>query len=146
MGVAEAKSSRTFFDYGIDGSGRNSFCYQDDLKPINEFEVKTTTIDDYCSDNNIDKIDVLKIDVEGYEYNVLQGARKMLESHSIEMIIFEISRQINQTVGGSEKMIDELEKEGYFFYDCHNNRVCSDDLRNIIGHMDVVAINKDDKQ
>lgn len=36
-------------------------------------EVEVTTLGLYCSENNIDKIDFLKVDVEGYDKLVLEG-------------------------------------------------------------------------
>ena len=36
-----------------------------------------------CNKNNINKIDVLKIDTEGSELNVLRGATKMLKNTKI---------------------------------------------------------------
>ena len=41
--------------------------------------METTTLDDFIKENNIDKIDYLKIDVEGAEYRVLEGLIKNLE-------------------------------------------------------------------
>jgi len=43
----------------------------------------------YCTDNNTSTVDILKIDVEGHEYNVLDGATKMIQNHAIKNIIFE---------------------------------------------------------
>jgi FkbM family methyltransferase len=36
-----------------------------------EEEIAVTTIDKYCSEHGIPKIDLLKIDTEGYELNVM---------------------------------------------------------------------------
>jgi hypothetical protein len=47
-------------------------------------------LDNYCLNHNIDKIDLLKIDTEGYELNVLDGATKMLSSANISLIFCEI--------------------------------------------------------
>lgn len=59
----------------------------------NEFteseEVKIETIDSFCSKNNIDKITLLKLDVEGHEFACLKGAQQMLPN--IKYIQFEIS-------------------------------------------------------
>lgn len=41
-------------------------------------EVDVTTVDIYCSDMNIESVDIMKIDVQGYEVGVLLGAKKML--------------------------------------------------------------------
>jgi FkbM family methyltransferase len=52
--------------------------------------IKVDTLDNYCLNHNIDKIDLLKIDTEGYELNVLDGATKMLSSANISLIFCEI--------------------------------------------------------
>jgi FkbM family methyltransferase len=51
--------------------------------------VRLDTIDEYCSQNEIDKIDLLKLDVEGHELEVLQGSTDMLRREAIYQILFE---------------------------------------------------------
>ncbi len=51
--------------------------------------VKITTVDDYCRENNIENIHLLKIDVEGHELDVLYGAENMIKGKSIGMVSFE---------------------------------------------------------
>lgn len=51
--------------------------------------VKVTTVDDYCARNSIDRIDFLKIDVEGHDLAVLKGARAMLAEKRIGCVQFE---------------------------------------------------------
>jgi FkbM family methyltransferase len=53
------------------------------------FEASLTTLDIFCREQKIDAIDFLKIDVEGAEYRVLQGANELLKSKSISCIQFE---------------------------------------------------------
>lgn len=50
-------------------------------------KVPITTIDIFTKENRIDHIDILKIDVEGYEIEVLRGAQKNLSSGKIDMIL-----------------------------------------------------------
>ena len=52
-------------------------------------KVKTITLDEYCSENKINYIDFIKIDTEGNEYAVLQGAYNLINSQSIGIIQFE---------------------------------------------------------
>ncbi len=59
--------------------------YHYDLSEV----VKTTTIDQYCRENQIDHIHLLKLDIEGYEFQALKGAAKTLESAQIDMVAFE---------------------------------------------------------
>lgn len=49
--------------------------------------VNLTTIDSFCQEYQINKIHFLKIDVEGHELKVLQGAKRMLET--VDFIQFE---------------------------------------------------------
>jgi hypothetical protein len=58
-------------------------------KLYKKIEVNATTIDQYCIENRIDKIDILKIDVEGYELGVLEGCTALLESNRILCVLLE---------------------------------------------------------
>lgn len=51
---------------------------------------KMVTLDDYCSKNNINKIDILKIDTQGTEDKVLDGASNLLKQNKIKLILVEI--------------------------------------------------------
>jgi len=51
---------------------------------------KITTLDKYVKLNKIDKIDILKIDTQGYELNILKGAKKSL-NNIIKFIEIEIT-------------------------------------------------------
>ncbi|GAB3961646.1 FkbM family methyltransferase [Spirosoma harenae] len=52
-------------------------------------KIALDTIDDFCKENHIHKVDFLKIDVEGHEIDVLQGASNMLTNKKITYIQFE---------------------------------------------------------
>lgn len=51
--------------------------------------IELTTVDNFCAKHSIPFIDFLKIDVEGNELKVLQGAKKMIENGNINYIQFE---------------------------------------------------------
>ncbi len=51
--------------------------------------VKISTIDNYCEENQIDHIHLLKIDIEGHEYDALLGAEKMFALNAIDIVTFE---------------------------------------------------------
>ncbi|MEZ4722849.1 MAG: FkbM family methyltransferase [Flavobacteriales bacterium] len=58
--------------------------------------VRTTTLDAYVLDNNLDKIDFIKIDVEGFEFFVLQGMEVTLKKLRPTLFL-EISSNLNQS-------------------------------------------------
>ncbi|MFO0810548.1 MAG: FkbM family methyltransferase [Gemmataceae bacterium] len=49
-------------------------------------DVPVTTVDDFCATRDIAPT-VIKIDIEGYEYHALCGARKVLERHRPVLVI-----------------------------------------------------------
>lgn len=51
--------------------------------------VRTITIDKYCNDNDIDKIDFIWSDIQGCEYDMIVGAKNMLPN--IGMMLLEYS-------------------------------------------------------
>lgn len=53
-------------------------------------KVNINTIDDYFKSENIDSIDIVKMDTQGYEPKVLEGALNSLKSKKIKTILTEI--------------------------------------------------------
>jgi FkbM family methyltransferase len=49
--------------------------------------VDVTSLDLFCQEQSVDRIDVIKIDVEGYEVKVLQGALESLERFKPALIV-----------------------------------------------------------
>lgn len=53
--------------------------------------VNVATVDEYCEIKNINGIDILKSDTQGYDLEVLHGARNMIQQNRIYMIYIEIN-------------------------------------------------------
>jgi FkbM family methyltransferase len=53
------------------------------------YDIKLTTIDEFCETKKIEKIDFLKVDTEGFDLFVLRGAARMLRERKIGIIEFE---------------------------------------------------------
>ena len=56
-------------------------------KIYESFKLKTETLDNYMYQNNFNRISFLKIDTEGYEYEILIGLKKRIKS--VDTIMFE---------------------------------------------------------
>ncbi|MEG3438706.1 FkbM family methyltransferase [Pannus brasiliensis CCIBt3594] len=61
----------------------------DENSPKTEI-VQIDTLDGFCQENNINEIDLLKIDTEGYELEVLKGASDFLENRKITLVLAEV--------------------------------------------------------
>jgi len=60
------------------------------IKDYVEIDVKTQTLDNFCLENKIDSIHLLKLDTEGNEFNILKGAENLLSQSKIKVIYTEI--------------------------------------------------------
>ena len=73
------------------------------------YAVKTISLDAYCKRLGIDKIKVLKIDVQGYEIDVLKGASSLIKNKAIDTIIFEMEawaeKQAGYEIGASQAFL-----------------------------------------
>lgn len=79
--------------------------------------IQVKRLDEYCEVHHINRIDLLKIDTEGYELQVLDGASKMLDGANISFIYCETGfTPGNQRNTYFPTIIEYLEKKGYFFY------------------------------
>lgn len=65
----------------------------------NSVKVQTDTIDAFCFRQNIDRIAFLKIDVEGFEPKVLQGAKRMLSEGRVASGMIEIIPELLERTG-----------------------------------------------
>ena len=54
-----------------------------------EIKVPVSTVDQVCADIQLDQIDILKIDVQGSEFAVLQGASDLLSRQAARLVYFE---------------------------------------------------------
>ena len=52
-----------------------------------EIEIQISTLSNYLEENNIDQVDFIKIDTEGYEYEILKGLNEKFKN--IGLIMFE---------------------------------------------------------
>jgi hypothetical protein len=86
--------------------------------------VATTTLDDYASEADIARIDLLKIDVEGAEERVLRGAQRLLDERRVAALVLEVSDNTLEAFGARAiDVIDLLERRGLRTFVARNGRL-----------------------
>lgn len=75
------------------------------------FKVKTNTLDNFCKKKKINKIDLLKIDVEGSELDILIGGKNILKNTNIiHLEVLETKKHFHKK---KNKIIDLLNKYNF---------------------------------
>lgn len=64
-----------------------------DTKIASAIKVKATTIDQYCHDNKIEKVNLIKMDIEGYEDKAYYGMRETIKSNNDLTMFIEFSKE-----------------------------------------------------
>jgi FkbM family methyltransferase len=86
-----------------------------------EISVRTLTLDDFCREQRIEHVDVLKVDVQGAEYAVLAGAQGLLSRRAVDLIYLEMI--IAPSYVGQRKYhyyLTSLDALGYDLFDLFN--------------------------
>jgi FkbM family methyltransferase len=89
----------------------------------NSFAVFTTTVDQYCSDQGIERINFLKVDTEGNELEVLLGAKHFLRRGKIDYIQFEYGGTFLDARISLKEVFNELQKYRYSIFKIFPNRL-----------------------
>jgi FkbM family methyltransferase len=95
FGLGSVAEQRTLYVVG-EALGINSLFRRQGIddhatqwRAAGEETVRIATLDSYCRDQGIPHIDFLKIDVEGYELEVLKGAAESLRLGHVAVVQFE---------------------------------------------------------
>jgi len=80
-----------------------------------EYAIETRSLDDVLEELHIDRIDVMKVDVEGFEAEVFRGGAETLRK-SRPAIVFEVNDVYQRESGFSSPAIDVLRDVGYSLY------------------------------
>lgn len=91
------------------------------VKNISSIQIETILLDEYCESEQINHIDILKMDIQGGEYEALKGLSKLLSKRNIELIYSEVYF-VEQYEGQPlfHDISSLLHKHGYQLKDIYN--------------------------
>ena len=97
-------------------SGSNSAISHYYLDSNSTETVHQTTLDDLASELNINHINFLKLDLEGYELNALLGAKRLIKMASIDYIQLEYNQTWIKAGSSIETLLKIIDKSCYSLY------------------------------
>jgi hypothetical protein len=86
------------------------------------------TLDRFCIERGISSIDLLKIDTEGFELEVLRGAKTLLAHARVRHVICEATFDDDDRLHGNFFSIHDFLKEYGFRFICIYDQVVPRDL------------------
>ena len=138
--LGKEKSEKEFF-ISPDGRLDNRFGIHPD-ENFNSYKVKINTLDEILKSINIEKKCLIKIDVQGYELEVMKGALKILENDcTIISEFWPWAMSLNGT--SSLEYIEFLNSKGYSFFDLKNNPIENDELKKLCNYEDKKFVHDD---
>ena len=81
--VSDKVGTTDFYKYGLSDISSRNLNFTD--RPAEKIQVEMTTLDIELKD--LHKVDCIKIDVEGYEMDVLNGAKEVIKKHKPAIIL-----------------------------------------------------------
>src|SRR4029453_12669647 len=93
---------------GSDGrnEGMNYICRESEA--ASDTPVEVVSLDNYCRANQIDLIDLLKLDIEGGEFEALLGAERLLAEKALACHFVELTEWAANRSGHSTREIKRL--------------------------------------
>lgn len=103
--------------------------------------VPIVSLDAYCQQGGINRIDLLKMDIEGHEYHALCGAERLLSHGAIRCILLELNSWAVERSGQTlADVVDLLSGHDYRFYALRQKRLVEIEDRRLLVDRDVVVI------
>lgn len=85
-----------------------------------EIKFKVLTLDSYVQQNNLQQVDLIKIDVEGHEESVLLGAEKTIKKFKPDIIIEVLDNNQGRTI---QQFFSAINEYRYYLIDDHSNEL-----------------------
>lgn len=126
------------------GTNRGSRSLHAQVKSCVEYAVVVEPLIDVLNREQIDHVDLVKIDVEGWETEVLLGATPLLTRRPSPALIVESVDNVNEN--GRKETFDMLTRYGYRLFYLKHGKECLSVLREIVSaefmprHDNIVAL------
>jgi FkbM family methyltransferase len=116
--VSSAASETTFFQVVSGDPTRNGLKPPASEDSVARITVKAISLDQYVAETGLERVDVMKLDVEGGELEVLRGAAGMFDRFR-PILICEVLDQTTLVWGyNAREIISLLGSAGYLWFEC----------------------------
>lgn len=103
--------------------------------------ISVITLDDFVREKKISKADLIKIDTEGFEYNILMGARDVITRDKPTLFIELDDENLKLQNASASELVSFLEQHYSRIFNVETEKIIrsADDFKNC--HYDIIATN-----
>ncbi len=111
--VANIEGTLQLYLSKTDNAGTHSTLYNERTVTQESIQIPATTLDAFANAANLQRLDLIKVDVEGAEFEVIQGADRVLRTYR-PRVILELCDRLQIERGLSSRQIKEyMVERGY---------------------------------
>lgn len=102
-------------------AAEDSRFYLEETKPKGEITVETINLDSYCDSNGVERVHVLKLDIQGGELMAIGGAERMLSEQRVDVVYCEIQFvPLYEGAAQFDGVWGKLRELGYHLFDVYD--------------------------
>ena len=122
IGLGERSENLQMVEECETNSGGNRIAISEGEKKEESPYVHIISLDEYIEKQKVKKIDLIKIDVEGFEMKVLKGAKNTLKKDKPDLFIEIDNDNLGKQGDSAESMINFLLENNYAIFDVSNSK------------------------
>lgn len=114
LGLSDEKKELDIFIVDQSNYGRTSLFSETNSEKSEKIQL--STLDDYCSENNIHSLDFIKVDIEGAEFDFIKGAESIIKVSKNLVMVVEINECAYAASYTPEQLFDYIISLGFNAY------------------------------
>lgn len=139
LGIGNARSSARLYEVVDTNPGMNRIISDPDVEshfPSQEIEIDT--LDRALASQDVTHVTHIKIDVEGYEMEVLRGSEAVLKRDGPALFIELDDDNLRDQGSSAKELVEWLRGHGYRVHEAENDAPLRSDLTEC--HLDIIAV------
>lgn len=132
-----AQKGEVFFEERMSGNPGMNRVTSDPEKSARQIQI--TTLDSFIEKNQVTTISIIKIDVEGYEHEVLKGAVQLLTNYRPALFIELDDSNLKEQGSSAPDLIQFIESLGYLIEHAETGEIISKNSNLKNSHFDIIC-------
>ncbi|HEY8937844.1 MAG TPA: FkbM family methyltransferase [Cyclobacteriaceae bacterium] len=141
VALGSQRGKASLYKYYPGNPGTNRILNEKPITKHTVEEVNVITLDNFVDEEKISKVDLIKVDVEGFEKFVIEGARKVISKWKPVLFVELVEFNVNQQGYTCASLVEFIESFGYEVKDATTMSAVDKSKKN--HNTDILCFHKD---